>query len=286
MREFISPDSIAVTVRMLRSTFHGTFLLVEGDVDARFMRRFVDQTVCHVQSCLNRSNVIRIAAMLDKDFLGHLGMIDRDHSDMLNEEISSQNIVMMSENDLELMLFQSDALERFIAEYASADKVNGLENEKRRSLRDIILDSAGIIGSLRYLSKLNGWNLQFQGMTYRFSARHQIDIDIDRQLEHLRGRSTPTTMPTHDDVKQSIRQVRERYPALPRLACGHDVCEVVARGIHSVFGRAHVALGRGGAAVEEVLRAAFTEGNMRHSSLFAQIRVWETERAPLRVFPK
>jgi hypothetical protein len=286
VREYISSDSIAATVRMLRSTFSGSFFLVEGEVDVRLLRRFVDQSVCQIQICHNRSNVIRVVAILDADhFAGHLGIVDRDFGHILNEQLKSENLIVTAENDIELVIFQSEAFERFIAEYANADKVAALEAAMQRSLREVLICSASTIGTLRYLSKLRRWNLDFEGMTIRYVDRREMDIDLDLEIEHLRGRSYPTTMPIVQSVREEFDCARRQFPDLLSHTHGHDLCEIVSKGIHEVFGRANVALGRGGAAVEEVLRAAFSVENFRASPLFAGICAWERNHRPFRILP-
>jgi hypothetical protein len=64
MRQYINANSIAVTIRMLRTVFPGSALLVEGDVDARFFKRLIDQQECRVLVCHNRSNVIKVIGIL------------------------------------------------------------------------------------------------------------------------------------------------------------------------------------------------------------------------------
>jgi hypothetical protein len=283
VREHLNSNSIASTVRMLRSAFGGSILLVEGEIDVRLFKRFVDTNACHVQLCYNRSNVIGIVSILDTSgFVGHLGVIDRDFADLFNEIFQPGNIVMTDHNDIELMIVQSEAFERFIAEYGSADKIAGLEAETGMPIREIILSSAAQIGALRYLSRFHNWNLRFDEMTIQFAGRRTVDIDLGAQIEHLRGRSYPKTLPLTDAVHEAAREVLSKYPRLS-LANGHDFCEIVCTGIHTAFGRANVALGHAGIAVEEVMRAAFSPANFVATNLFAQIRAWEGARPPYRI---
>src|SRR5260221_4475516 len=284
MRELLNANTIAVTIQMLRtSDRQRRFLLVEGDVDVRLLKRLVDPTACHVQICYNRANVIRVVAIVDgRQFIGHLGVIDRDFADMLNETFDTENIVMTDHNDIEMTIYQSDVFDRFISEYANAEKVRAVENAKQLPLREILVSSASTLGTLRYLSRSLGWNLDFEGMTVRFIDR-DVQVDLPRQVEHLRGRSRRTTMPNLDDVMQLFNDARRRFADRCLHSCGHDICEIMSKGIHDVFGRAHVALSRGGLAVEEVFRAAFTAENFAATQLFADIRAWETTRVPFSI---
>jgi hypothetical protein len=257
---------------------------VEGDTDVRLFKRMVDQSSCFVQGCNGRANVIQIVTILDAgEFVGHLGIIDKDFGGMLNENIASDNIVVTDENDIELMIYSSDVFERFVAEYCNQERVTAFENQKGGTLKDILLQKSAAIGTLRYLSRREGWNLDFDGMRYRFTERRDVEIDLERQIEHLRGRSQGTTMPLLDIVRQQMTATNAQHPILS-CVCGHDVCEVVSKVIHDVCGRADLALSRGGLAIEEVFRTAYTRGNLATSNLFASIRAWEVGRAPFRVF--
>jgi hypothetical protein len=252
---------------------------VEGDVDARLYGRLINRESCHIQICHNRANVICVIKLLDRtDFTGHIGIIDNDFSTILDERIESENLLRTDQNDLESMIFYSDTFDRFIAEFGSKEKVFSLQASKKLSLREILIQSASIVGTLVVLSKINGWNLNFEEMTFRFSGRNDIDIDIDRQIDHLRGRSTGTTMPSVSEVKASITSIRQKYPTLLLHTRGCDLCEVLAKGVHDVFGRNHHMLARGGRAVEEVIRAAYSRENFEKTELYSAIRAWEAKR--------
>jgi hypothetical protein len=269
---------------MLHSTFKGSFLLVEGDIDARLFGRLVNRRACHVQICNNRASAICVVKILDsRHFVGHLGVVDKDYSTLMNETISSENLLLTDENDIELTILCSDTLDRFIAEYGSPEKINAIENSKGLPLREILIRSASTIGTLLLLSKTSGWNLDFKRMTFRFSTRADVDIDLDKQIEHLRGRSPGTTMPSLDVVKAQIETARRQHTALLSHARGCDVCEVLSKGVHDVFGRNRHNLSRGGAAVEEVIRAAYSRENFERTKLYAEIRAWEAKRTPLKV---
>jgi len=270
---------------MLRSTFKGSFLLVEGDVDARLYGRLVNPKTCHVQICNSRSNVICVVKILDRGgFVGHLGIVDRDFSPLLKQnDYTSENLLQTDENDIELTILCSDTLERFLSEYGNADKIIAIESARKVPLREALVRSASLIGSLLLLSRSKNWNLNFAGMTFRFTEREDFEIDIDRQIEHLRGRSQGTLMPGLEEVKIEIESVRQGEARLLGHARGCDLCEVLSKGIHDVFGRSHHNLARGGLAVEEVVRAAYSKENFAQTRLYAGIRQWEAKRAPLTV---
>ncbi|MEL7038609.1 MAG: hypothetical protein AAFO04_23795 [Cyanobacteria bacterium J06592_8] len=60
MREFINPERVANKVRMMRTQFPGSFLIVEGDADTRFYRNLVNREKCKIFSGYGKANVIHI----------------------------------------------------------------------------------------------------------------------------------------------------------------------------------------------------------------------------------
>jgi hypothetical protein len=269
---------------MLRTTFRGSFLLVEGDIDARLYGRLVNPDECLIQICNNRSSVICVVNILNaQHFVGHLGIIDGDFSQLLNERLPQENLLVTDENDIELTILRSDTLDRFLAEYGSREKVVALENARTQSVREILVRSASAIGTLVLLSRKHGWNLDFKEMTFRFLDRDTIEIDLNKQIEHLRGRTQGTTMPDLDAVKAAMDAVRHEHTDLIKHVRGCDICEVLGKGVHDVFGRNHHNLSRGGLAVEEVIRAAYSRENFEQTSLYAEIKRWEARNPPFIV---
>jgi hypothetical protein len=281
MRQFLNPSNLAATVRMLRSTFPGAFLLVEGECDVRLFNRFIDQVNCRAFFCYGRENLIGIIEILDRDgFAGHVGVVDKDFAEIVAENITTKNIIVTDENDIEVTIFQSDVLERFIAEYCNAGKLAAFLETKGEPLRDLLTRIASVTGALRCLSKLNGWNLSFEDMSFKFNQRRDIEIVLDQQIQHLRGRSPHTTMPHDDDVKTIYTRFRADFPDARQYVRGHDLCEVICKAVHDVFGRAHLALHRSADAVEEVFRVAFSVENFRATDLFLKLRAWEDRNPP------
>jgi Protein of unknown function (DUF4435) len=235
VRQFLTSNTMASTIRMLRSTFPlKSFLLVEGAVDARLWVRFTHQDTCFVQLCYNRANVVQVVAVLHEGgFVGHLGLIDHDFAELLGEQFASRNLITTDPNDLEVLLFQSDVFERFVGEFCNADKVISLQAAKGAPLRGVLIASASIIGTLRYLSRLHRWNLVFEDMTYRFPGRRDLDIDVRMQILHLRGRSQGTSMPVENEVMAEIERAKAQFPDLLQRVCGHDLCEIISKAVHA-----------------------------------------------------
>ncbi len=283
MREYLTPGSIASTIRLLRTTFTGSFLIVEGDSDARLFKRFVDFTQCNIVLGYNRDNVLKVATILFSDgFLGFLALVDSDFSELIGETLDNYNIILTDSNDVEVMIFNTDVFDRFVAEYCSSDKIAAVENNLSLTIREIIMRNACVIGALRYLSRILSWNLDFQNMKYKYVERVSLNISLDEQIEHLRGRSGTTSMPGVEEVREKVAETITSLTTVSLCVCGHDLCEIVSHAVHNVIGRAHH-LSRSGAAVEEVFRAAYTQDNFRQSKVHRDIVAWEDRNGAFKV---
>ncbi|WP_235526446.1 DUF4435 domain-containing protein [Nostoc piscinale] len=127
MREFLSVDRFANKVRLLRDTFKGTFLLVEGSSDKTFYERFIDKLACQVVIISGKPSskqcVINTLEILDKsNFQGVLAIVDADFDRLKSLFLSSPNLLYTDTHDLEIMLIQSPALDKVLAEFGSDEK--------------------------------------------------------------------------------------------------------------------------------------------------------------------
>nr|WP_243146916.1 DUF4435 domain-containing protein [Scytonema sp. UIC 10036] len=121
-------DREANQIRLRRSTFSGTFLLVEGSSDKTFYDRFVDKAACQLVSVSGKpSSKLRVIAVLEilekSTFQGILAIIDADFERLETFIYSSPNLLRTDTHDLETMLINSPALNKVVAEFASEEKI-------------------------------------------------------------------------------------------------------------------------------------------------------------------
>lgn len=123
MRDFITPDTIANQVRMAASHHKGSFLLVEGDTDARIFKGFIDKSTCMVIVGNNKDNVLQaIELLLNKGPQGLVAIVDSDY--WLLDKITPPRecIFATDSHDLETMMLQTEALFKVLRELASKKK--------------------------------------------------------------------------------------------------------------------------------------------------------------------
>ena len=84
MRDLLSVERVANQIRFRRSTYQGTFLLVEGNSDKIFYERFVDKSTCELVSTSGKPSskfrAISILKILEEksSFKGVLAIVDAD----------------------------------------------------------------------------------------------------------------------------------------------------------------------------------------------------------------
>jgi hypothetical protein len=121
MRDLLSVDREANAIRLRRSTFSGTFLLVEGSSDKIFYDRVIDSAVCTIVVVAGKPSskrrAIEILEIFEKEnFSGILAIVDADFDRLETVPYQNSNLLRTDTHDLETLLIQSPALDKVLAE--------------------------------------------------------------------------------------------------------------------------------------------------------------------------
>lgn len=131
----VAPSGIVAEIKMRRTQYDGSFLVVEGKDDLRFWkpRRHGD---CRLIDGGGKNNVVRSLIRLDEiNCRGVLGLVDSNHDHLFGVPLASANLVATDAHDLECLLCKSAALESVLAEHGDADRVDRFEQEQCRLAR-------------------------------------------------------------------------------------------------------------------------------------------------------
>jgi len=102
MKSYITPHTIANNVRMHRTQFSGSYLIVEGDKDARVYKNYTDTAKCHVVIAIGKENAVGALNILEQDsFDGVLAIADADFDFLEKKIYSSRNLILTNNHDLE-----------------------------------------------------------------------------------------------------------------------------------------------------------------------------------------
>lgn len=139
MRDLLSVDRVANQIRLRRSIYSGTFLLVEGGSDKTFYERFVNKLACELVIVSGKPSsklrVITVLEILEKSsFQGMLAIVDADFDRLENLVYSSPNLLRTDTHDLETMLINSPAFNKVVAEFGSEEKIAQFNRDVRLAL--------------------------------------------------------------------------------------------------------------------------------------------------------
>ena len=273
----INAESVANFIRLHGASCRGSYLIVEGPADEHLMKKFCSEANCLIVVALSRENVIGAILVLEEDdFTRALGLVDRDYSDFFPEACESSNIVYTEENDVEVMIMCSPALDFFLAGYGSVAKIKDVEEARGASVRELLFQSAAHIGGLRLISRKQSLSLKFSEMKYRFESNKGFDIDIEKQFSHVLGRSKGTVDMSMGDLTQRAKDLISEVENMVSLCSGHDCTRILGRSMKSVFGSDNqFDSSKGAKSIEKILRLAYEWRFFEQTSTCVDIREWE-----------
>ena len=239
MREHLSVDRDINAIRLRRSTFSGTFVLVEGSSDKIFYERFFDKVTCVLISISGKpSSKLRVVAVLGilekSSFQGILAIVDADFDHLKVSSHSSHNLIRTDTHDLETMLLNSSALDKVITEFGSEEKIVKFD----RDVRTALLEAGMPIGYLLWISQLDELNLTFDGIIFsKFVDDRTLQIDEFKLIQEVKNKSQAFALKGEDLQQRLTNQKSCNYDPW-QVCCGHDLVEILSLGLRRAIGSA------------------------------------------------
>jgi hypothetical protein len=283
VRDLLSVDRVANQIRLRRSTYSGTFLLVEGGSDKTFYERFVDKLACELVSVSGKPSsklrVIDVLKILEKSsFQGVLAIVDADFERLETFLYSSPNLLRTDTHDLETMLINSPALNKVVAEFGSGEKIA----QFNRDVRLALLETGISVGYLLWISQCDGLNLTFEGITFsKFINDQTIQIDEVKLIRELKNKSQAFSL-KDEDLQQRLMTEKSNNHDPWQVCCGHHLVEILSLGLRKAIG-SNKAADVEPNSLERNLRLAYEEVFFRDTKLYLDIRIWESNNQPFKV---
>ena len=284
MIDFITVDREANAIRLQRSTFLGTFLLVEGGTDRTFYERFTDKDACKLVPTSGKPSsklrAIKILEILDKDnFQGILAIVDADFDHLENLPIQSPNLIRTDTHDLETILINSPALDKVLSEFGSVEKINTFGRDVRQTLLEVGIS----VGYLRWISQLDGLNLTFMDIKFsKFIDQKTLKIDELKLIQEVKHKSQAFAL-KNEDLQQRLTKQKDDKHDHWQICCGHDLVEILSFGLRKTIGSANasdVELDL----LEKSLRLAYEAVYFSQTQIYLSICEWEANNQPFKVF--
>lgn len=276
MREFLTPDRFANTIKLQRETFSGSFLLVEGSTDKALYERFTNQIKCKLTVVSGKPSskiiVTQVLKSLDRDnFHGVLAIVDADFDRCLSPLPNySPNLILTDTHDLETLILQSPALDKLLAEFGSEQKLKNLN----RDIRTVLIECSLSIGYLRWISQLEELNLTFEGIEFKkFIHDKTLKINELDLIRTVQNKSQCFTIKC-EDIQQKICncKIKDLDPWL--VCCGHDLVEVLSIGLQKAIGTYNANEVKP-EVLERSLRLAYEEAYFLDTQVYTSVVAWE-----------
>lgn len=271
------PAILATEIKMTRMLHDGAFLVVEGPDDFRFWkaRKGAD---CELVEGEGKPNVVKGIQRLDtQNFEGALGVVDDDYDSLLGIDHGSRNLVATDTHDLECLLCRSSALDSVLAEFGNPSRIRRFEEDNGTDVRTGLLNRALVFGRLRWSAARLGLPIDHDVIRIpRFTDQQTWDVDHDGLMRAVSQGGSP------GDEEELAQQITQSPPADPwRIVRGHDVMEILRIGLRRVLGELPASVGKN--QIARVLRAAMSREELEETTLWADMRRWETANRPYRV---
>jgi hypothetical protein len=281
VRETLTDDRAANQIRMRRSTYPGTFLLVEGSSDKIFYEWFVDKSQCELVVAFGKERVIAVLKILEKDanFQGVLGIVDADFDRLKDSLEHTSHLFRTDTHDLETMIIKSPAFDKVVAVFGSEEKVS----QFNRDIRQVILESGIVVGYLLWISLRDEINLTFEGISFgKFIDEQTLKIDSLKLIRHVKNKSQAHAL-RDEDLQQRLELEQQKKHDHWQVCCGHHLIEILSIGLRKAIG-SNKATEVDSLNLERSLRLAYESIYFRATQLYAEICTWEMQNQPFKVF--
>lgn len=269
----LTASDISNEISMMRSSYKGTFLIVEGPTDSRLYSKFIDTDNVRIMVAHSKNNVVQsVNECRNRRKDGKvIGFVDRDMDPMLGKK-RSPPIFCTDKRDMESTIMASPALDDILAEYGEHAKLDAFE-EKYGKLSEVLAGSASPVGMLMYISYKRGLNLSFKDLDFsKFIDNHNLRIDIGRMVSEVYNISMPQSYPK-STIAELVRGSLSDIPDKWLIARGHDAVSVLRIALRSIVGSynaRNITDGELGGA----LRLAYSRQYFEKTGLFRESSEW------------
>ncbi len=237
MREYLTGNRIANEVRMMRSQYQDSFLIVEGSTDKLLYNNFCDSAKCKIKVANNKDNALNALNILQNDdFKGVLAIVDADFSRLDKPIEDNPDLLFTDTHDLETMLLKSPALDKVLSEYGSEDKLSNFKNLHKKDVSVRLVENGQSLGYLRWISLLDQLALKFEGLKFRsFVNKETLNIDMQKLIKEVKNNSQKPSL-NEKEILDRIETLKTDGHDLWQVCCGHDLICILSLGLCKAIG--------------------------------------------------
>ncbi len=285
MKQHLTAYDIANDVRLSRTLHKGTFLVLEGDTDARVYGRFICEKDCMVIPAHGKDNAIGALEILESDgFDGILTIVDADFWHLENIKPNSENLLLTDTHDLETMILKtSNLLERILSEFGKRERIRNLAGP----VQTMVIEATLPIGLLRWLSSASRDNIpiKFRKLPFEnFVDKTKLQTNVDELINEAKKNVRDAEV-DEESLKIKIKSMKNEGYDPWQVCSGHDMVEILTIGLRFTFGN-RKAKALTAEVVEGMLRMAYEYSHFCVTRLYKSIKNWENANPPFKILKR
>ena len=278
MNIYVSENDIANTVRMMRTKFNGSIILVEGYLDMGVYKKFFNGNECKLVFSCGKENALKALFILKNDsFKGILAIVDSDFYRIDGNIPEYSNLFLTDYHDLESMIISSNALEDILHEFGNHNKI-------KFDIRGKLYECGSCLGFFRWISSKSKENLclKFKGINFlNFINKNTLILDIKKLINEVIKNSNQNISKKNIELK--ILKLKNSNHDLKEICSGHDLVEILYIGLKYIFGnRKTISLDLD--VFDSTIRLSYNYSYFSKSNLFAELKKWEQNNIGYKIF--
>lgn len=280
MQEYLNANYYANQIRMRRSSYKGTFIIVEGRYDKLVYTNIFNIQEEYFTITLGKEKALETINILNQDnFKGVLAIVDADFSKLDENYQPLTNVLLTDDHDLEIMMIKSPAFDKLMKERGSEDKIN----EFNESIRNYLLKSGKKLGYLRWVSLKNNLGFKFEELNYsKFINKESLLIDgIIKLIKTVKDNSQKANL-DENGIKQSIEELENQNHDPWQICCGHDLICILSIGLCKKWGSWNTNEVKS-ETLERELRLAYEKEYFTKTELYQLLQDWEKNNSPYKI---
>jgi len=275
---YISENDIANTVRMMRTRFSGSIILVEGYWDIGVYKKFFDDNECKLVFSCGKEKVLNALFILENDsFKGVLAIVDSDFYRIDGNIPEYSNLFLTDYHDLESMIISSNALEDILHEFGNHNKI-------KFDIRGKLYECGSCLGFFRWISSKSQENLclTFKCINFLiFIDKNTLALDIKKLISEVVRNSSQNV--NIKNVELKILKLKKSNFDLREICSGHDLVEILYIGLKYIFGNKK-AKSLNLNVFASAIRLSYNYSYFSQSNLFAELKRWEQNNVDYKIF--
>lgn len=278
-------EEIVTEVYLVRDTYNGPVLLVEGANDVKFFYQFVEDSEMIIISAGGKEKVLEAIEIFESEGIvkGFLGIVDADFGHVDGSLPTSQNVVVTDDHDVEMMIIRTKAFNRVLRVLGAKNKIRNFP-DREQGIRNTLMQNALVVGHLRHFSLTDDLHLRFERLSFEgFVDSNTLNLDIDEMIRRVFALKRIPNLKEEDIIDKLSELIKYDNEDPYQICCGHDFIAIFGIALKKVIGSnrqkeiSPEALGL-------ALRFAYESEDLRQTKLYSDAKRWSERNQGYDVF--